>query len=82
MATYAVRLTRTPASDEAIYAEAAQGCLPLKTRLVDAIRAQVPPAEAAPVLASLETSAKPNFMAMLARIRSDRAKRESQPGGQ
>ena len=80
MATYAVRLARTPAPDEAIYGEATKSCSPLKDKLVEAIRQQVSPPEAAKILASMDVSAKPNFLNMLNRIRSDRAKRESQLG--
>ncbi|WP_081570425.1 hypothetical protein [Sphingobium herbicidovorans] len=80
MATYAVRLTRTTAPDEAIYAEATKSCSPLKDKLVEAIRQQVSPPEADKVLASMDASAKPNFLNMLNRIRSDRAQRESQLG--
>jgi len=80
MATYAVRLTRTTAPDETIYAEATKSCSPLKDKLVETICQQVSPPEAAKVLASMDASAKPNFLNMLNRIRSDRAKRESPPG--
>jgi hypothetical protein len=76
MATYAVRLTKTSASDETIYAEAAQGCSPLNERLKGAINAQVPAAQAADFIKQMDASAKPNFIAMLAKIRRDRA---SQP---
>lgn len=80
MATYAVRLTRTTVPDDVIYAEATKSCSPLKIKLVEAIRQQVPPPEAAKVLTTMDASAKPNFLNMLNRIRSDRAKRESQLG--
>lgn len=76
MATYAVRLTRTPTADDDIFAQAKLGCQPLTDQLNAAIRAQMPPADAAAITAQLESSAKPNFMAMLAKIRSDRALRE------
>lgn len=77
MATYAVRLTKTSASDDAIYAEAAKSCLPLKEKLTEAIRRQVSQQEAEMLLASMDASEKPNFVNMLDRIRSDRAKREN-----
>ena len=80
MATYAVRLTRTTAPDEAIYAEATKSCSPLKDKLVEVIHQHVSPPEAAKVLASMDASAKPNFLNMLNRIRRDRAERESQSG--
>lgn len=82
MATYAVRLTRTAASDEEIYAEANRSCAPLNAKFVDAIHAEVPPQQAADLLKTLDETAKPNFFRMLAQIRSDRAKRESLPNGQ
>jgi hypothetical protein len=76
MATYAVRLTRTAASDREIFAQAIQGCGPLDARLRAALRTQLPPAEADEVLRTIDAQAEPNFMAILARIRSDRAARE------
>lgn len=76
MATYAVRLTRTAASDESIYAAAEQGCRPLNDQLKAAARTAVPPAQADAFIQQLDASAKPNFLAMLARIRSDRAARD------
>ena len=78
MATYAVRLTRTAATDAQIFTEATRSCLPLKARLRAAIIAQLPPAEAAELLGAVDAPAEPGFMALLARIRSDRARREGQ----
>ncbi|HVJ02184.1 MAG TPA: hypothetical protein VM662_08380 [Sphingomonas sp.] len=75
MATYAVRLTRTAASDDDIYGQATTSCKSLRDQLTAAIRAQVPSAQATSLLGSLDAQAKPNFMAMLAKIRSDRAAR-------
>jgi hypothetical protein len=49
---------------------------------VDAINAEVPPPQAAELLKSIDETRKPNFFNMLARIRSDRAKRESETTGQ
>ena len=72
MATYAVRLTRTEATDEEIFAQAIRGCQSLEDQLTDAINAQVSAAQAAEFLQAMEAQAKPNFMTMLARIRSDR----------
>jgi hypothetical protein len=76
MATYAVRLTKTAASDEEIYAEATKGCGPLNARFVDSVKASVPPEQAAELLKEADKSQKPNFLSMLTKIRSDRAKRE------
>jgi len=78
MATYAVRLTKTDASDEAIFTEATTSCLPLNVRLRAAINAQLPPPQAAGVIRSFDAQAKPNFMTMLAKIRSDRASKPDQ----
>ena len=78
MATYAVRLTHTAASDQDIFSQASQGCLPLKSRLIEAINAQLPPAQAREVLESIEAQGEPNFMGMLALIRSDRRRRAGQ----
>jgi hypothetical protein len=75
MATHAVRLTKTDASDENIYAQATSSCRSLNEQLVAAIKAQLPPEEAAEILGQLQTQAKPNFMSMLTKIRADRARR-------
>ena len=76
MATYAVRLTRTAATDEDIFMQASQSCLSLKVQLTAAINTQLPPAQATETLQAIDATAEPNFIAMLARIRSDRARRE------
>ena len=73
MTTFAVRLTKTAATDEEIYAEADRSCRDLKQQLRAAINTQLPPADAKDVINQFDTSAKPNFMALLARIRRDRA---------
>ena len=72
MATYAVRLSRTEATDEEIFVQATRGCQSLDDQLTAAINAQVPAAQAAQLLQAMDAQAKPNFMAMLERIRSDR----------
>jgi hypothetical protein len=74
MATYAVRPTRTDASDEAIHAEAQKGCQSIDTELRAAVRAQAP-AQAEALIGQFDAAAKPNFMALLNRIRADRAAR-------
>ncbi len=73
MATYAVRLTKTPASDDAIFAEATRSCAPLNEALTTALNTQLPPAQANAFIKQMDASARPNFMTMLARIRHDRA---------
>jgi|GEM_PF-2927905 len=75
MATYAVRLSRTDATDEAVFAGAQQGCGPLNQRLRAAVSAELPADQARELLATLETSERPNFMTMLQRIRADRRRR-------
>jgi len=75
MATHAVRLTRTDAADEAIYSEAQRGCQAIDADLRAAVRAQAPAAQADALFAQFDATARPNFMALLARIRSDRAAR-------
>lgn len=75
MTTYAVRLTKTSAADEAIYAEAIAGCKTLKDRLSAGIAREYTPAQAAELTGTLETQAKPNFLALLRRIRTDRLNR-------
>lgn len=75
MATYAVRLTRTAAADAEIYSQAKQSCAELDGQLKAALSAQLQPAQAAEIIQSMDAQAEPNFMAMLAQIRSDRARR-------
>ena len=79
MVTHAVRLTRTSASDADIFAQARQSCQPLNDQLRTAINAELPPADSAEMLRSIDQQAEPNFMTLLSRIRTDRARRE---GGQ
>jgi hypothetical protein len=74
MTTYAVRLSRQTA-DEAIFERAEAGCSELDAQLDAAIQRDVPAAKQAEIRAMLANSKKPNFMAMLAKIRSDRASR-------
>lgn len=76
MATQAVRLSRTSARDEDIHAQARQSCSVLEERLAVALRARLSATQAAEMIRSMEAQAKPNFMSLLARIRSDRARRE------
>lgn len=73
MATFAVRLTRTEAADDAIHAEAKKGCQDIDDQLRAAVRAQLPPADADRLLSQFDASSRPNFMALLQRIRADRA---------
>jgi len=82
MATYAVRLTKTAASDEEIYTVASKGCAPLDAKFAEGIMATVPPQQAAKFLQDADASKKPNFLNMLTKIRNDRAKRESGLPGQ
>ena len=75
MTTYAVRLTRTEAADEAIFAEAIQGCRELSGQLNAAITREYPEQQARELVATLEAHARPNFMTLLQRIRVDRQRR-------
>ena len=75
MTTYAVRLTRTAATDDEIFDQASQSCLPLEDRLRAAISVQLPPAQAGEILQAIDAQGEPNFRAMLDRIRSGRARR-------
>lgn len=75
MTTYAVRLTKTAATDEAIYAEAVAGCKAVQDLLGAAIAKEYTPAQAAELTAMLEAQAKPNFLTLLQRIRTDRLSR-------
>lgn len=73
MATYAVRMTRTDASDDAIFAAATEGCKQIDTELTKTVRRDFPPAEAEAAIKQWSAQAKPNFMNLLSRIRADRA---------
>jgi hypothetical protein len=73
MATYAVRLTKTGMADEAIYRAAADGCKQIEADLTAAVRRDIPAAQGNAALAQWKEQAKPNFVALLQRIRADRA---------
>lgn len=73
MATYAVRMTSTDASDDAIFAAATEGCKQIDTELTKTVRRDFPPAEAEAAIKQWSAQAKPNFMNLLSRIRADRA---------
>ena len=78
MATYAVRLTKTEMADEAIFLAAADGCKQIDADLTAAVRRDIPAAQGEAAIAQWNSAAKPNFMGLLARIRSDRAARGGQ----
>ena len=78
MTTYAVRLTKTEAADEAIYLAAVDGCKQIEVDLTTAVRRDVPATQGEAALAQWKEQAKPNFMSLLQRIRSDRAARGAQ----
>lgn len=75
MATYAVRLTRTEAADEEIFSQATEGCRQLADQLHAAIAREYPADQARELVATLQANARPNFLAILQRIRADRQRR-------
>ena len=77
MTTYAVRLSRETTDDEAIFEQAKAGCSELNAQLEAAILREVPVEKQSELRSMLADSEKPNFMTMLAKIRSDRAAREA-----
>ncbi|MEH3122491.1 MAG: hypothetical protein PGN16_11015 [Sphingomonas phyllosphaerae] len=77
MTTYAVRLTKTEATDEAIFADATRACSALDEQLKGALKEKLPPAQASDLIAQMDASSKPNFMALIAKIRRDRAARSA-----
>ena len=79
MVTYAVRLTKTEATDEEIFAAATAGCKTLNDEFDAAVTATFPAEQAAEMKAASAAQAKPNFLQLLQRIRADRA---SKAGGQ
>lgn len=72
MVTYAVRLTKTAATDPAIFSEAELGCKTLKQQLYAAITKEYAADQAAELTTMLDAQAKPNFLTLLQRIRTDR----------
>jgi hypothetical protein len=79
MTTYAVRQAGSGRADDAIYTEAEGGCASLNAQLFAALAVKLPPADAAAITKELRDTAKPRFVALLARIRADRAARAAQP---
>jgi ABC-type cobalamin/Fe3+-siderophores transport system ATPase subunit len=75
MTTFAVRMTKTDATDDAIFSSAIEGCKDLKAQLDAAIANEYPAAQADELKSQLDAQAKPNFLNLLQKIRSDRAKR-------
>ena len=73
MTTQAVRLTRTAAADEAIFASAQAGCRGLRDQLTAAIARDLPAGQASELTAMLDARTGPEFTALLARIRAGRA---------
>jgi hypothetical protein len=78
MTTYAVRLTRTDVTDDAIFQTATESCRELQTSLFAALRAERSSEEAEAIVVAMTEQAQPNFQSMLDRIRSDRAARATQ----
>ena len=78
MTTYAVRLTKTFATDEEIYREASEGCSSVNGLLLEAVKEQLPAQQAQQAVQQLKAQSRPNFLALLTRIRSDRARRDAQ----
>ena len=72
MTTYAVRMTKTDATDEEIYSGATEGCKDLQGQLHAAIAKEYSADQAKELIATLEAQAKPNFLQLLQKIRADR----------
>ncbi|SEH19748.1 hypothetical protein SAMN05428974_3628 [Sphingopyxis sp. YR583] len=75
MTTYAVRMTKTDATDDAIFAAATEGCKELKAQLFGAIDKEYPADQASGLKSQLDAAEKPNFMKLLQKIRTDRLQR-------
>ena len=78
MATHAVRLSKDSQDDDAIYEVARNNCAELDAKLNDAIDRELPSEAAQKIKAEMAAQAKPNFLALLAKIPADRASRASQ----
>ncbi len=77
MTTYAVRLSKTMTDDEQIFEQAKAGCAGLDEELNTAIEREIPIEKQSELKTMLAQSSRPNFMAMLAKIRADREARGS-----
>ena len=75
MTTYAVRMTKTDAADDAIFAAANEGCKDLKSQLFSAIDREYPADQASSLKSQLDAAEKPNFIKLLQKIRTDRLQR-------
>jgi len=75
MTTYAVRMTKTDAADDAIFAAATEGCKDLKSQLFGAIDKEYPADQASDLKSQLDAAEKPNFVKLLQKIRADRLQR-------
>ena len=75
MTTYAVRMTKTDATDDTIFASAVEGCKELQSQLYAAIDGEYPAPQATELKGQLDARAKPDFLALLQKIRTDRAQR-------
>ncbi len=75
MTTYAVRMTKTDAADDAIFAAATEGCKDLKSQLFSAIDKEYPADQANGLKSQLDAAEKPNFIKLLQKIRTDRLQR-------
>ncbi|MDZ3833472.1 MAG: hypothetical protein U0S50_16895 [Sphingopyxis sp.] len=75
MTTYAVRMTKTDATDDAIFAAATEGCKELRAQLFGAIDKEYPADQASGLKSQLDAAEKPNFIKLLQKIRADRLQR-------
>ena len=75
MTTYAVRMTKTDAADDAIFAAAAEGCKELKVQLFGAIDKEYPADQASGLKSQLDAAEMPNLMKLLQKIRTGRQQR-------
>jgi hypothetical protein len=78
IASYAVRLTKTDMADEAIYKSAVEGCKPIELDLKTAVRRDIAAPQAEAAIQQWDAQARPNFMSLLQRIRTDRVARGGQ----
>lgn len=75
MTTHAVRQTRTSTDDRAIYEFARTECEGLQQQLDASIDLELPAEQAKAVKEQMRAQSKPNFLSLVAKIRSDRAER-------
>lgn len=75
MTTYAVRESKTTATDAEIFSLANAGCKDLEEQLYTAIKKEYPSSQSEELIPMLQSQAESNFTKLLLKIRNDRSRR-------